>query len=354
MRYLTVLPFLAGALLAGCSKPSGAETGPAALFQAKDPKATVAQVDGAPITEGDLMVEAKPGLTAVETRFTEEVYAQKVRALDRLVEKRLLETQAKKEGLTVDAYLDREVARKVPEPTDAALQAVYDRTKANGRSLPPFPDVKGEIAAFVKEQTSQELRQALVGRLRAAAKVQSFLPPLVLPKVEFKADGPSRGNASAPVTIVEFSDYECEYCSVAEVTVSKVLADYKGRVRLVHQPFPLAIHSHARKAAEAALCAGEQGRYWEMHDSLFAGQGALGVSDLKGRARALGLDGGKFDACVDSGRMAATVDASKKLGEGIGVSATPAFFVNGRPLSGAQPYERFKEVVDGELAGPGR
>jgi protein-disulfide isomerase len=206
----------------------------------------------------------------------------------------------------------------------------------------------------VKEQTAQGLRQALVGRLRAAAKVQSFLPPLLLPKVEFRADGPSRGDASAPVTIVEFSDYECEYCSVAETTVRKIMVDYKGRVRLIHQSFPLAIHSHARKAAEAALCAGEQGRYWEMHDSLFAGQGALGVADLKGRALALGLDPGKFDACVDSGRMAATVDASKKLGEGIGVSATPAFFVNGRPLSGSQPYERFKEVVDHELAGAKR
>jgi hypothetical protein len=141
MRYLTVLPILAGALLAGCAKPSGADTGPAALFTAKDPKATVAQVDGAPITEADLIAEAKPALTAVESRFTEEVYQQKVRALDRLVEKRLLEVQAKKEGLTVDAFLDREVAKKVPEPTEAALQAVYDQTKANGRTLPPFPEV---------------------------------------------------------------------------------------------------------------------------------------------------------------------------------------------------------------------
>ncbi len=354
MKSVTVLSLLVGTLVCGCSKPSGAQTGSAALFAAQDPKATVARVDGAPITEGELMIEAKPSLAAVERRFTEEVYAQRGRALDRLIEKRLLEMRAKKEGITVETLLDREVSSKVPEPTEASLQAVYDQTKANGRALPPFPEVKVEIATFLKGQAAQGLRQQLVARLRAEAKVESLLPPLLLPKVSFKADGPSRGDAGAPVTIVEFSDYECEYCARAEGTVRKVLDEYKGRVRLVHQAFPLAIHPRAPKAAEAAFCAGEQGRYWEMHDSLLAGQGALGIDDLKRRARALQLDVGRFDACLDSGRMAPVVLASKKLGEGIGIDSTPSFFVNGRPLSGAQQFERFKELVDYELAGAKR
>ena len=348
MRRLAVLPLLVGALLAGCSKPSGAET-PAALPGTQDPKATVARVNGAPITEGEMMAEAKAPLAAVESRFAEEVWAQKARALDRLVEKRLLEAQAKKEGITVDALLDREVDRKVPEPTEAAMRAVYDQTKANGRALPPFPEVKGEIATFLKGQSAQEVRQALVARLRADAKVESLLPPLLFPKVAFKADGPSRGEAGAPVTIVEFSDYECDFCGRAEGTVREVLSAYKGKVRLVHQAFPLSIHPRAPKAAEAALCAGEQGRYWEMHDSLLANQGALGIDDLKGRARALQLDLPRFDACLDSGRMAPVVESSKKLGEGLGLNSTPSFFVNGRPISGAQPFERFKDLVDHEL-----
>ena len=351
MRRFAAISILVGALLAGCSKPSGAETGPAGLAGAQDPKAAVARVDGAPITEGELLVEAKPALAAAESKFAEEVHAQKVRALDRLVEKRLLEARAKKEGIPVDLLLDREVGRKVPEPAEAAMKAVYDQTKANGRVLPPFPEVKGEIAAFLKEQSAQEARQAFVGRLRAGSKVENLLPPLLLPKVVFKADGPSRGDAGAPVTIVEFSDYECDFCGRAEATVRDVLNAYKGKVRLVHQAFPLSsIHPRAAKAAEAALCAGEQGRYWEMHDSLLANQGALGVSDLKGRSRALGLDPARFDACLDTGRMAQAVESSRKLGEGIGVNSTPSFFVNGRPLSGAQPLERFKELVDHELA----
>ncbi len=350
MRYLPALSFLLGAILAGCSKPSGAETGAGALFVAQDPKATVARVDGAPITEGEMMAEAKGSLAAVENRFAEEVHAQKARALDRLVERRLLEARAKKDGITVDALLDREVTRKTVEPTEAAMQAVYDQTKATGRALPPFPEVKGEIAAFLKGQSAQGARQELVARLRAESKVESMLPPLLLPRVDFKADGPSRGDAAAPVTIVEFSDYECDFCGRAEATVQRLLNDYKGRVRLVHQPYPLAIHPRAPKAAEAALCAGEQGRFWAMHDSLLAKQQALGLDDLKGRARALGLDAQKFDACLDSGRMAPVVEASRTLGDGIGVNSTPAFFVNGRPLTGSQPYERFKELVDHELA----
>jgi protein-disulfide isomerase len=349
MRSLAPLPLLLCMLFSGCSKPSGAETGAAALFAVQDPKAAVARVNGTPITEGELMVEAKPSLTAVENKFAEEVHAQKVNALDRLVEKRLVEARAKKEGITVEALLDREVSRKVPEPNDHVLQAVYDQTKATGQAVPPFPEVKGEIAAFWKSQAAQEFRQQLFARLRVEAKVESFMPPLLLSKVTFKADGPSRGDAGAPVTIVEFSDYECDFCGRAEGTVREVLNAYQGRVRLVHQAFPLSIHPRAPKAAEAALCAGEQGRYWDMHDSLLANQGALGVDDLKGRARALRIDVARFDACLDSGRMAPVVESSKKLGEGIGINSTPSFFVNGRPLSGSQPFERFKELVDHEL-----
>jgi protein-disulfide isomerase len=350
MRSPALLPFLVGSLFFGCSKPAAPEAGAGSLLAAGDPKATVAQVNGAPITTGELMAEAKPSLVAVENKLAEEVHAQKIRALDRLVENRLLEARAKKEGITVEALVDRDVTRKVPEPSEPVLKAVYDQTKATGQPVPPFPEVKGEIATFVKSQMTQELRQQLVTRLRGEAKIETFLPPLLLSKVAFKADGPSRGDAGAPVTIVEFSDYECDFCGRAEGTVREVLSAYKGRVRLVHQAFPLAIHPRAPKAAEAAFCAGEQGRYWEMHDSLIAKQGALGIDDLKGRARAIGLDAPRFDSCLDSGRMAPVVAASKKLGEGLGLNSTPAFFVNGRPLTGAQPFERFKELVDHELA----
>lgn len=345
MRHATLVPLLVGALLGGCSRPSGA---------AQDPSTPVAKVDGRAITEGELAAEAKAALVAADARHAEDVWNARSRALSALVDRRLLEARAAKEGITVDALLQREVSGKVPEPDEATLQGVYDQTKATGRPLPPFAEVKGEIAAFVKGQSVEGARQAYLGKLRAEAKVETFLPPLLLPKVEVKADGPSLGDAAAPVTIVAFSDYQCEFCARAEPTLKQVAVAYPGKVRIVFQPYPLNIHPLAPKASEAALCAGEQGKFWEMHDQLFANQKSLAPDALKIHARAVGLDGAKFDACLDSGRTAPAVESSRKLGDGLGVSSTPTFYVNGRPLTGALPFERFKELIDWELAHPAR
>jgi protein-disulfide isomerase len=170
------------------------------------------------------------------------------------------------------------------------------------------------------------------------------------PKMEVAADGPSKGPSSAPVTIVEFSDFECPYCSRAEETVSQVLKQYGDKVRLVYRDFPLPFHPNAQKAAEAAQCAGDQGKYWEMHEKLFANQKDLKPEALKGYAKELNLDPAKFEKCLDGGAKAAVVDANRKAGEKVGVTGTPAFFINGYQLTGAQPFEEFKTIIDAELA----
>jgi protein-disulfide isomerase len=129
-----------------------------------------------------------------------------------------------------------------------------------------------------------------------------------------------------------------------------VLAAYPGKIRLVYRDYPLPMHSKAPKAAEAAHCAGDQGKYWEMHEKLFASNGKIDVPDLKAAAREIpGIDGGKFDQCLDSGEKAKVVDSHKKAGDEAGVSGTPAFFINGRLLSGAQPLDAFKALIDEEL-----
>ncbi len=119
---------------------------------------------------------------------------------------------------------------------------------------------------------------------------------------------------------------------------------------MVFKDFPLPNHAEAFKASEAAHCAGEQGKYWEMHDAMFANQRALQVPALKQAARALGIDGAKFDQCLDSGKHAANVRADYALGEKMGVNSTPTIYINGRPLVGAQPFEQFKLIIDEELA----
>jgi protein-disulfide isomerase len=181
-----------------------------------------------------------------------------------------------------------------------------------------------------------------------------MLPPLLLPKVEVAADGPSKGDPNAPVTIVEFSDFECPFCGRAEDAVNKVMDTYKGKVRLVYRDYPLEFHAKAQKASEAALCAGDQGKYWEMHAKLFANQKALEPAQLKQHAKEVGVDSGKFDKCLDGGDKKQDVDKHKKAGEEAGVTGTPAFFINGRPLTGAQPFEKFKEIIDHELGATGK
>jgi protein-disulfide isomerase len=161
-----------------------------------------------------------------------------------------------------------------------------------------------------------------------------------------------RGNREAAVTIVEFSEYQCPFCARVNPALAKVLETYGNKVRIVFKDFPLPNHPQAPKAAEAAHCAAEQGKYWEMHDVMFANQRALEVPSLKRAAAGLGLDTARFDRCLDSGQFASKVAAGLAQGEKLGVNSTPTLYINGRPVIGAQPYEVFKAAIDEELKRP--
>ena len=160
-----------------------------------------------------------------------------------------------------------------------------------------------------------------------------------------------RGNAAAPVTIVEFSDYQCPFCARVNPTLAKVRETYGDRVKIVFKDYPLPNHPQAPKAAEAARCAGEQKKYWEMHDAMFANQRALEVPALKQTARAIGLER-RVVRSVPRFRQVAPrrSAAAAQLGERMGVNSTPTLYVNGRALIGAMPFENFKSIIDEELA----
>ncbi len=167
-------------------------------------------------------------------------------------------------------------------------------------------------------------------------------------------DRPFRGAADAKVTVVEFSDFQCPYCKRAFPTVEQVMKDYSGKVKLYYMHFPLSFHQNAQISAEAYECAADQGKGWEFHDKLFeVGQSdgtGLDKASLKTYAKGLGLDAAKFDSCLDGGNKTATVQADFSYGASLGVSGTPTFYVNGKQLVGAQPYESFKALIDAELA----
>jgi len=163
-------------------------------------------------------------------------------------------------------------------------------------------------------------------------------------------NSPSRGPKDAPLTVVLFSDFQCPFCGRVEPSITELEKTYAGKVRVVWKNFPLSFHNNAKPAAEAAMAANEQGKFWEMHDTLFKNQQNLDAASLEKYAKEIGLDMGKFKSAVDSHKFAAQIDADTKQGSSVGVQGTPASFLNGHFINGAQPFDAFKKIADEELA----
>jgi len=166
--------------------------------------------------------------------------------------------------------------------------------------------------------------------------------------IKITDDDQVRGSDNAAVTIVEYSDYQCPYCSNFNNTMNKVVDNYGDKVRWVHRHFPLdAIHKNARKAAEAAECAGDQDKFWEYSDLLYENQSKINDSLYEKLAKDLNLNAEEFNECMESGKYEDKVDNDYKGGTKIGVSGTPSIFINNEPVKGgALPYDRLKKVID--------
>ena len=304
------------------------------------PKQPVATVDGQPIYNEDLAPSVEGQLQPLRN----QEYEIKRKALDNLIEQKMLEVAAKKKGLTTDKLLDQEVNSKIPDPTDAELEGYYMGLKVKA----PFADVRTQLRDGYKQAKIQQVRQEYLKTLRADSNVVVLISA---PRVEVAYDPARlRGNPKAPVMIVEFSDYQCPYCHQVEPTVKEVLAKYGDRVSFSYRDFPLtAIHSQAMISAEASRCALEQGKFWEYHDQLFT-TSKLEKDDLIGYARDLKLDDKQFGSCLTTEKYKADIEKDEQEGRKVGINGTPGFFINGLEVSGAKPKDEFERVIDDELA----
>ena len=316
-----------------------------------DPTTKVAEVDGQPVTYGDLQNDHEVGakLRQAEVKALTDLYDQRRGLLDEMISRRLLEEEAKAKGKTVEQWYQTEYVTSVPEPSDAEAKAFYEEHKAQVPQGQTFDDLKDRIKQAVRQQKLREGMGKVLDDLKSRHHVQVSLQAPDLPRIDVEAKGPSRGPTNAPVTIVEFSDFQCPYCGREYPVIERLMKEYDGKVRLVFRHYPLDFHPFAQKAAEAGACAQDQGKFWELHDKMFTNQGKLAVADLKGYAKLLGMDAPKFDKCLDSGEKKALVDDDLKAGSAAGVNGTPAFFINGIFVNGAQPYEHMKQAVDREL-----
>lgn len=315
-----------------------------ARIQATAEKAPIAIVDGQPIFKSDLA-----GATAAKLlQIRRQEYEAESQGLDALIGQKLVENQAGKQGITVEQLYQKEVDSKIAEPSDAEAKGYY--LAAKSRTTESFATLEPQIKRLIKQAEIQEAREKYADSLRAKADVAILIQP---PAVNTGKDDPARiqGDPSAPITIVEFGDYQCPYCGQAEATVVDLLKKYNGKVKLAFRDFPLlAIHPFAEGAAEASRCAEAQHKFWPMHDAMYANQSKLTSDDLIKTASGLGMDEQSFASCLKAGTYKAAIQQDLDAGQKAGVSGTPAFFINGRFLNGSVPEQQFEEIINSELS----
>ncbi len=314
--------------------------------QPSDPNKVVATVGNHKITQGEVDEEIKPQLAS----WQNQLYQYRRDAINKLADKYIIAQAAKKANMTPDEFMKKQLAGKSGKVTDKKAKEFYGQHK--DRIQQPYDQIKAPLIAALQRRNDQAARQQVIARLREDNHLKVIIEA---PRLKIATDGyPSLGPKDAPVTVVEFADYQCPYCKRSEDTLKELRQEYGDKMRLVFIDFPLTFHQYAFQASEAAHCAGEQGRFWEYHDELFKDTSKLTTKDLKNAAAKLKLNTKQFDACLDKGKYADAVHQSMTQGSAVGVDGTPGFFINGRPLTGAQPAPMFENIINEELAHGGQ
>ena len=311
----------------------------------KQERVILANVDGQIVYASDL--EKTAGKALSEQR--EHLYHLQKQKLEEYVNAVILTREAKNSALSVEALLDREVYSKIMPVTDDEIEVFYKSNKSRiGMDL---NEAREQIRGFLRTEKIEAQKALYLKFLRSNSNIETYLqapPPF---RAEVSTTGaPSKGSEYAPVTIVKFEDYQCPFCKQVQPIVMKLLLQYKGKIRLVHKDLPLdSIHPQARHAAEAARCAGEQGKFWSYHDILYANSPNIGQENLKTYAKEVSLDINAFDRCLGSGKFKTVVQRDLIDGAQLGITGTPTFFINGREISGNQPLRAFEAIIDEEL-----
>ena len=305
----------------------------------------LAEVDGTVITRAEI---DRSGGKQLQT-LRHQLYELERQKLSDYIGATLLSREAKDQNISVTTLLEREVNAKVPAVSEEEIQAFYETNKARIRV--ELDKVHDQIRDYLVEQKTTARKNEYFKVLRSKAKVTTYLKPPPIQRADVPITGaPFKGSEKAPVTIVKFEDFECPFCKSVQPTLAAVMKKYDGKVRLVHKDLPLEqIHPQAQLAAEAARCAGEQGKFWEYHDALYGNAPKLGSAELKSYAKQIGLTTMPFEKCLASGKYKASVQKDLSEGAQLGLTGTPSFFINGREISGALPVESFAAIIDEEL-----
>lgn len=310
---------------------------------ASSPNEIVATIGDQNITRDEVDKEAASKLAQVR----QQEYDIRRGTLEQMIQTKLYAQEAASRGISVEELLKTEIEQKTPEPSAAEIAKFYEenKPKMGGRTL---EQISGDIKNFLQQQTAVGRRQAFFKEVMAKNKGAILLDP---PRsaVVIRENELSRGPKDAPVTLIEYSDFQCPFCKRAHAIVEEVVKAYPDKIRLIYRDYPLQFHPQAVPAAEAARCAGDQGKYWEYNNHLMANEGTLMDDDLKKRAADLGLDTAKFATCLEGTTHEPAIQTDFAEGSALGVTGTPTFFINGRMMVGAKPIEEFKAMIDEEI-----
>lgn len=311
------------------------------------PSTVLASVGGHTITAG----EFNERMMGVIYEMRMKAFDAEKRALDLLINNSLVIAEAERRNIPSNELMRQEITNKLTEPTEAEIRKFYEENRQHLQG--DLDSYRTDISAFLQQQQQERLERELAQRLRAAAG-QNLRIMLTEPEAPVQNistdDDPARGAADAPVTVVEFTDFQCPACGRTYPILEEALKPYSGRVRFVVRDFPLDMHENARKAAEAADAANAQGKFFEYMDILFKHQNELDVASLKKYASQLGLDRAKFDAALDGGAFAAEVQHDVDDGMRYGIFATPTIFVNGQRIHDASTVESIRAAIERALA----
>jgi protein-disulfide isomerase len=309
------------------------------------PSAVVATVSGQPVTAASLNERLKP----IIYKLTLNSYETLKDATDQAITDTLILAEASRRNVGPEEIIRKEVSDKVHAPTEEEVKKFY--TENRERIKGDLDTVRNQLALYLQDEDQKRLQRELSERLRKGVDIKWLIsPPPPLVQLISTDDDPFRGPMNAPVTIVEFTDFQCPACGAMQPVLDEVLKTYGDKVRFVVRDFPLVMHANARKAAEAANAANAQGKFFEYTAILFKRQKALDVPSLKKYASELGLDRARFDAALDGDTFAAEIRHDIQDGEVYGIESTPTIFINGVKLE-ILSAEGLRAAIDRAIAG---
>lgn len=341
--YARLLSFCAIALMGACAHPQTTSS-----WRANSTDSTpLGQLGEKVLREQDLPSAAQRRLAQIEDLCAQQHFVTLWAGLEDAAGEHLLKTEAERRNMTLEAFLKEEIDDKVGPPSDTEIRGLYESNKdAIGVTFT-------EAAPYLRQQYDadriQAMRRAVIDRLRGGNEMRFLMPPPPLSRLAVTARGPSLGPASAKAVLVVFSDFQCGFSSQARRLIKRLTELYPHDLRIVHRHFPLAQHRDARKAAEASQCAAEQNKFWPYHELLFENTAALTLDTLRRLAITAELDVKAFNACLASTRPSEAVARDLAEGRALGITGTPAMFLNGMQLSGVLPLSIMRSFIDSEL-----